>query len=135
MCVSLKHFRCHRSITIFLKCQRLLCTENLVCEKDTVLNYLWKCVHIQMFWQYFEKKTNWNESIYCDRLSINTILTLFSKGEKNASDECFNFSLLNAKIYLYKCRLDNIKPWMDMFSKDYTYCLTLTNMYILLKWH
>jgi len=100
-------------------------TENSTCnfclnERDTVLHYLWKCVHVKMFWQDFERTLK-NECAHCDRLSMNPILILFGNDGKNTTDDGFDFILLNAKYYVYKCRLNKTLPRMDVFKKDLNY--------------
>jgi hypothetical protein len=88
-------------------------------EKDTILHYLWDCVHVQDFWHEFvnrlkEKCTN------CDRLELNSILVLFGNDGKTVTDQGFNHILLAAKFFIYKCRINIVKPRLDIFLQELT---------------
>ena len=116
---------CHRILVTNSILMNMGITENNTCnfclnERDTVLHYLWKCVHVKMFWQDFERTLK-NECAHCDRLSMNPILILFGNDGKNTTDDGFDFILLNAKYYVYKCRLNKTLPRMDVFKKDLNY--------------
>ena len=83
-------------------------------EKDTIQHYLWECVHVQVFWNDFVQFLK-EKCIHCDRLNLNPTLVLLGNDKKTKTDACFNDILLNAKFFIYKCRLNNVKPNMHVF--------------------
>ena len=86
-------------------------------EKDTIFHYMWKCEHTQTFWVDFER-TMKNECLNCDRLTMNPTLVLFGFDGTTKTDSGFDFILLHAKFYVYKCRLNKTKPTMQMFIRE-----------------
>ena len=44
----------------------------------------------------------------CDQFSLNPTLILLGHGGKTKTDEGFDFILLHAKVFVYKCRLNNL---------------------------
>ena len=88
-----------------------------VLEKDSVLHYLWKCIHVQQFWNDFVNllKTKCN---HCERLRLNAILVLFGKDGNTKTDVCFDYILLKAKFFVYKCRMNKMKPNIQHFINE-----------------
>ena len=86
-------------------------------ERDTVLHYLYKCVHVQSFWNEFIDMLK-NFCPHCERLAVSPSLILFGGEENTRTDECFDFILLHAKFFIYKCRLNNIRPRIEQFKNE-----------------
>jgi hypothetical protein len=86
-------------------------------EKDTILHYLWECVHVQHFWNELVSYMKDN-CINCSRLKLNSILVLFGNDGKTHTDKGFNHILLAAKFFIYKCRINKIKPLLQIFLKE-----------------
>ena len=55
---------------------------------------------------------------HCERLRLNASMILFGQGENTKTDVCFDEILLNAKFYIYKCRLNKIRPSIHHFNND-----------------
>ena len=87
------------------------------CEKDTILHYLWQCEHTQIFWKDFENCLK-NECCNCERLALNSSLVLFGHDTRTKIDEGFMFILLHAKYFIYKCRINKLKPTMTYFLRS-----------------
>ena len=87
-------------------------------EKDTIQHYLWECVHVQVFWNDFVQFLK-EKCIHCERLNLNPTLVLLGNDKKTKTDACLNDILLNAKFFIYKCKLKkNVKPNMHVFVND-----------------
>ena len=83
-------------------------------EKDTILHYLWECNHVQTFWNNFIKLLK-EKCVHCDRLNLNATIVLFGKDKHIKTDACFNDILLDANFFIYKCRLNKVKPNIQVF--------------------
>ena len=58
------------------------------------------------------------KSFNCARFSINPTLILFSHDGKTTTVEGFGFILLHAKFFVYKCRLNKLKPTLEAFINN-----------------
>ena len=83
-------------------------------DKDTILHYLWECPHVQTFWNNFLDLLK-EKCAHCDRLELNSTLILFGTDHNTKTDICFDDILLKAKCYIYKCRINIIKPSVQHF--------------------
>jgi exonuclease III len=86
-------------------------------EKDTIFHYLWECNHVQSFWNELVNYMKEN-CTNCDRLQLNAILVLFGNDNKTTTDTGFRHILLAAKFFVYKCRINKIKPIVQMFLQE-----------------
>ena len=69
------------------------------------------------------------KSFNCARFSINPTLILFGHDGKTTTDE--DFILLHAKFFVYKCRLNNLKPTLEAFINNLKHIyMKLISMYI-----
>ena len=58
------------------------------------------------------------KSFNCARFSINPTLILLRHDGKATTDEGFDFILLHAKFFAYKCRLNKLKPTLEAFINN-----------------
>ena len=86
-------------------------------EKDTIFHYLWKCNHVQSFWKDFLTLLK-DKCIHCNRLQLNASIVLFGKDVDTRTDCCFDEILLTAKFFIYKCRINNVKPTIQHFINN-----------------
>ena len=89
-------------------------------EKDTILHFMCQCEHPQSFWIRFEmfwKEKSFNRA----RFSIIPTLIFFGHDGKTIIDEGFDFILLHAKFFVYKCRLNKLKPPLEAFKNNLKY--------------
>ena len=96
--------------------------ENNVCnfcltEKDTIFHFMCQCEHIQSFWVRSEVCLK-EKSLNCARFSVNPTLMLFRHNGKTTTDQGFDFILLHAKFFVYKCRLNKLKPTLEAFMNN-----------------
>ena len=83
-------------------------------ERDSIYHYLWSCPCSQLFWNEFERYLK-QKCTHCERLKITKSLALFGCGEKIKTDIGFDFILLHAKYFVYKCRFTKTKPRLTAF--------------------
>ena len=76
-----------------------------------------QCEHTQSFWVRFEMCLK-EESFNCARFSINPTQILVGHDGKTTTDEGFDFILLHAKFFVYKCRLNKLKPTLEAFINN-----------------
>ena len=86
-------------------------------QKNTIFQFICHCEHTQSFWVRFEMCLK-EKSFNCARHSINSTLVLFKHDRKTTTDEGFDFILLRAKFFVYKCRLNKLKPTLDAFINN-----------------
>ena len=55
---------------------------------------------------------------HCDRLRLNETLILFGQDKNTKTDACFDDILLRTKFFIYKCRLNKIKPSIKHFNNE-----------------
>ena len=58
------------------------------------------------------------KSFNCAGFSINPALILFGHDGKT-TDEGFDFILLHAKFFVYNCRLNKLKPTLEVFINNW----------------
>ena len=85
-------------------------------EKDIPFNFMCPCEHTHFFWVRFETCLK-EKSFNCARFSINPTLILLGHDGKT-TDEGFDFILLHAKFFVYKCRLNKLKPTLEAFINN-----------------
>jgi exonuclease III len=83
-------------------------------EKDSALHFLWACPHTQNFWSDFTKLLK-EKCTHCDRLKLNKTLIMFGCSENVYTDNGFDFILLHAKFYIYKCKFSKTNPCINAF--------------------
>ena len=88
-------------------------------EKDTIQHYLWNCVFSQCFWQSFERYLK-EKCVHCSNLSLNIELVLFGNCDQTKTDSTFDQILLLAKHFIYRCRINFVKPRLEHFLNDLT---------------
>ena len=91
--------------------------ENNVCnrcspEKYTIFHFMCQHEHTQSIWVKFEMYLK-EKSFNCARFLNNPTLILFGHDGKTTTDEGFDFILLLAKFFVYKCRLNKLKPTLE----------------------
>lgn len=111
-------------------------------EKDTVFHYLWDCKHVQSFWSDFLVWIK-DKCLNSDRLFFNPQLVLFGRDGKTVTDEGFDFILLHARFFVYKCRINNILPTVQSYipylvnvykTDKYVHALEMKQDKFTLKW-
>jgi hypothetical protein len=84
-----------------------------------------------------------NKCDHCIRLKLSDILVLFGIDNNVRTDQGFDFILLRAKFFVYKCRINNVKPNFNIFLKEleylykideYIYRISMQQSKFILKW-
>ena len=84
---------------------------------ESINHLFWNCNFVHIFWN--DLLTLLHEKcIHCERLSFNEQLILFGSSEKMYTDKPLCFIILFAKIFIYKCKLNNIKPHIRQFIQQ-----------------
>lgn len=89
-------------------------------QRDSVVHYMVECEHTKIFWrdlEHFLKEKCGN----CERLSINKMLVLFGCAENTRTDEGFDSILLYAKYYIYKSRINHVRPNLQSYLSELKY--------------
>ena len=111
-------------------------------EKDTIKHYLWDCPLTQIFWQQLEQLLK-EKCDNCVRLKLNPILVLFSHDDTTTTDEGFDFIILQAKYFIYKCHIREMLPTINGYIEylkyiykvdKYMYSLNMSNNKFIKKW-
>ncbi len=89
----------------------------LLNRKRHIFHFMCQCEHTQSFGARFEICLK-EKSFNCARFSINPTLILFGHDGKTTTDEGFDFILLHAKFFVYKCRLNKLKPTLEAFINN-----------------
>ena len=148
--VKLKWFQirlCHSILVTNSILKKMGITHNDRCtfcgnEKDTIQHYLWNCVFSQYFWHSLEKYVK-EKCLHCSKLSFNVELILFGHDDKTKTDDTFDQILLLAKHFIYRCRINLVKPRLDHFLNDlkmtwkaerYSYSLDMKYNVFVKKW-
>ena len=82
--------------------------------KDTIQHIFWECKHSQQFWT----RLGLTEREVYFLLQIKTeCLILFGINDNIKTENVFDFILLLAKQYLYKCKIGKQPPNIDIFRR------------------
>ena len=110
----------HRIVGTNVMLKEMGVTKNNKCSfcliaKDTIQHIFWERKHSQQFWTRLlvllkEKCTS------CYRLRLSECLILFGIDDIK-TENVFDFILLLAKQYLYKCKIEKQFPNIDIFRK------------------
>ena len=114
---------CHRILVTNCILMKMGVVQTNLCNfceisKDSIDHYLWKCVHVQRFWKEFESWLK-DKCTHCDKLSLNLAFVLFGRDEMVKTDDGFDFILIQAKYFVYKCRINKIKPKLAKFKEEF----------------
>ena len=81
-------------------------------------------MYVQSFWNEFINMLK-DLCPHCERLTLSPSLILFGREENTRTDECFDFILLHAKFFIYKCRLNNNRPRIEHFKNELKYVYSI----------
>jgi hypothetical protein len=126
--VKLKWFQmkiCHRILVSNVILKEMGIQANNLCsfcrgERDSIAHYLVECEYVASFWGNLERWMK-EKGGMCDRMSFNKILLLFGNKERVRTDEGFDSIILYAKYFVYRCKLNNIRPLLNVFLLDLKY--------------
>ena len=101
-------------------------------ERDTIYHYLWQCEQTRAFWTEFEKWLR-EKCSKCKRLNLTPALILDimktkTKKQKQKTEAGFDYILVVATYFVYKCRINRTRLVYKVFCKNLPTCIQLINM-------
>ena len=85
-------------------------------EEDTLSHLFWYCDYSHAFWLKLQQLLH-EECTHCDSFFLSEELVLFGIKNNTITDIAVDYIVLSAKFYLYKCKLQNVKPNFDAFRR------------------
>ncbi len=85
--------------------------------RDSIDHFFWNCEHIQSFWDGLEKLVN-EKCDHASNVKITCNLVLFGVDNKLKTDKVFDFIIIFAKSYIYRCKLEKCMPSLLSFQKQ-----------------
>jgi len=86
------------------------CNENV----QTIQHLFWQCEIVQTFWSFFERHLYDNCS-HCNTLKLTEKLVLFGCNNNVVTDFGFDYILVVAKFFIYKCYMSGSLPNLQAF--------------------
>ena len=102
-------------------------------KSESIQHIFWECHTVQRFWSAFTHCLK-EKCIHMTHLKIDEEMVICGNKTNSKTDEVFDFILLLAKYYIYKCRLDHcdahIQPFLMYLKRRYNIekCISLQNM-------
>ena len=129
---KLRWFQCrilHRIITTNIFLLKINKTESNRCTfckvfPETILHLFWECISVKNFWNSFVQLML-DKCIHITHLTLNPELILLGETENTKTDNIFDFIILLAKFYIYKCKVLMVLPNITHFR------YVLQNRYII----
>ena len=88
-------------------------------DRDSIHHFLWDCTCIQNFWNDLERLFN-EKCENASNLRITRNIILFGFDEHIKTDSAFDFVILYAKLYIYKCKIGKCLPVIPVFLRELT---------------
>ena len=83
-------------------------------EDESVIHLFWDCPMIQNFWRGLESLLQ-QKCSNCDRLCLTAQFTIFGTEENTITDKIFDFIILLARFFIYKCKFKDTVPTIAGF--------------------
>ena len=112
----------HRIIVTNVILHAMGIAENVKCtlcneERDSIEHFLWDCEHTQRFWNAVECFFN-EKCKNAHSLKISRELVIFGVDECSRLNDTFEFIIMFAKLYIFKCKTKNCLPNLSAFQKQ-----------------
>ena len=78
-------------------------------EEETIQHLFWNCNIVRHFWAELEAQLH-SKCDNCARLSLSMELVLFGVKDNVITDKAFDYLILFAKFFIYKCKLQSTQP-------------------------
>jgi exonuclease III len=101
-----------------------------ICNMDlvqTIEHLFWDCDAIQLFWNEFICTLK-QKCGHCSQMCLSKNIVLFGFGENVITDVIFDYLILIAKFYIYKCKMQSTIPTISGFLR-YAYVRYTTDYY------
>ena len=90
-----------------------LCNE----VKDSIEHCLWDCVYINRFWTGLESLFN-EKCVNASHVKFSRNFVIFGVEKHLKTDTVFDFIVILAKSYIYRCKVENVFPNLSVFQKQ-----------------
>jgi len=90
-------------------------------ERESIEHVFWNCVKVQQFWQQLQVVLN-AKCPNAIRVTFNKFIVLFGHDDGFISDPVFDYIVVLAKFFIYKCRLGGCVPQLCAFFKYLKFC-------------
>ena len=91
-------------------------------EEETIGHLLWNCESVRQFWKELENSLR-SKCQNCKRIIFS--LELVGTKGNTITDKGFDFVLLMAKFYIYKCKFQEALPEVIVFISQFNYSLRI----------
>ena len=86
-------------------------------HSETIIHLLWKCNHVQIFWNNLAFKIN-KRCCHAHKLRFTEKLIIFGKCNVIISDKICDLIILLAKFYIYRCKVQNQTLNVNVFISE-----------------
>ena len=86
-------------------------------EKDSIEHLFWTCGYVGRFWQDLENLIR-EKCTTAANITFTKNLVLFGTDNNFRTDYIFDFIILSAKLFIYKCKFDNTAPSILSFRNQ-----------------
>ena len=93
---------------------------------ETIIHLFWDCIFVQNFWNCIASTIN-KKCVHSNNFKFTKNLVIFGKCEIIKTDKICDFIILLAKLYIYRCKVQNQPPRISSFMSE------LYNRYVVEK--
>ena len=85
-------------------------------DRDSINHIFWSCTHVRSFWEQFQIVLNAGCS-NATSVTLNENIVLFGHDIHFKSDSTFDLIILQAKFFIYKCKINKTIPQLHSFKR------------------
>ena len=113
----------NRSASKFIPNQSDLC-QFCKSKSETISHLLWECKKVQQFWKDLATLIN-KRAVHANNIKFHMSLVIFGLSESIETDCVFNYIILIAKYYIYRCKVQLIELSINRFHHElyFKYCI------------
>ena len=94
----------------------VFCNRNI----ETLIHLFWDCYFVNTFWKDLVKLLQ-EKCAHCDIFNLCQELVIFGSTKKIYTDKAMDSIILYAKMYVYKCKLQEKMPQLEHFMPELKY--------------
>ena len=84
-------------------------------DRDSINHIFWSCTYVRSFWEQFQTVLNAGCS-NATSVTLNENIVLFGHDIHFKSDNIFDLIILQAKFFIYKCKINKTIPQLHLFK-------------------
>ena len=85
-------------------------------DRDSINHIFWSCTYVRSFWEQFQIVLNASCS-NATSVTLNENIVLFGHNIHFKSDSTFDLIILQAKFFIYKCKINKTIPQLHSFKR------------------